>query len=195
MKLLLTSGGFINRKIGEKFLEILDKPANEAKVLFIPTAAISDEAKYYVEECKRELMEHGIIEANLYIYDFEYEMSEDEALTYDVIYFPDGSTSHLLSRIRESGFNSIIESMIANDKTYVGVSAGSIIMTPNISLENPLDTLTVGLAYLQAFLSVHCNELDKGWYDEMQRKLPLQLIALNDNQAVLVDRDGYLIIQ
>jgi peptidase E len=75
-----------------------------------------------VKKCKTELLEYGIHEVNLQTYDFEYEMTEDEALSYDVIYFTGGSTSHLLSRIKGNGFDSIIKSMIMRDKTYVGVS-------------------------------------------------------------------------
>ncbi|MDT9151210.1 Type 1 glutamine amidotransferase-like domain-containing protein, partial [Escherichia coli] len=63
-------------------------------------------------------------------------MTKNEALSFDAIYFTGGCTSHLLSRIKESGFDSIIKSMVMREKTYVGVSAGSIIMTPNISLDD-----------------------------------------------------------
>lgn len=200
MKILLTSAGFNNKRIGQKFLELLGKPACDAKVLFIPkaaTAAINewDGATHYVEECKKELIEHGIAEENLCTYEFEYRMSEDEALSYDVIYFTGGYTHYLLAAIKENEFGFIIQRMISNNKIYIGVSAGSIIMTPNISLDNPFDSFTEALGYLPAFLSVHCNDLNQYWFKKTQKKLNLPLIALNDTQAILINEDGYFVIE
>lgn len=40
-KILLTSGGFDNKKIADKFLELVNKPVNEIKVLFITTNDIT----------------------------------------------------------------------------------------------------------------------------------------------------------
>ncbi len=195
MKILLTSAGFQNRKIAEKFLELLGKPSKDAGVLFIPTAAIDETAKFYAEKCKTELLACGVIEPNLHLYNFEYKMTEPEALSYDVVYFTGGNTLHLLSRIKENRFDSIIKAMIRQGKTYVGVSAGSMIMTPNISLDHPLDSSTSALGYLQAYLAVHCNQIDERWVTETQSRLPLQLIALHDMQGILVNKDGYTIIE
>lgn len=195
MKLLLTSAGFKNKNIGEKFLNLLNKPVKNTRVLFIPAAAINDEAKYYVGVCKKELVEYGIDEANIFSYNFEYVMTEDEALKYDVIYFTGGSTLYLLECIKKNSFNSVIDKIIIENKIYVGVSAGSIIMTPNISLDNPLNPSTTGLGYIQAFLAVHCNERDENRFTEIEKKLPLPFIALNDMQAVILNNDGYSIIE
>lgn len=195
MKLLLTSAGFENKRIGEKFIELLEKSVNEIKVLFIPTAANNDEAKYYAEKCRIELLDMGIDEFNMFKYDFEYKMTEEEALKYDVIYFTGGSTLHLLSSIKEKGFTNIIKSMIYSNKLFVGVSAGSIIMTPNISIDDPYNDTTSSLGYIQAFLAVHCNQLDEEWFTEKQKKLPLKLIALNDSQAIFLNEDGYSVIE
>ena len=195
MKILLTSAGFQNRNIAAKFLELLGKPPKDAGVLFIPTAAIDETAKFYAKKCKTELLACGIIESNFHPYNFEYKMTEPEALSYDVIYFTGGNTLRLLSRIKENGFDSIIKAMIRQGKTYVGVSAGSMIMTPNISLDHPLDSSTSGLGYLQAYLAVHYNQLDEGWTMETQSRLPLQLITLHDMQGIWVNEDSYTIIE
>ena len=37
-KLLLTSAGFENPKIGEEFLKSVNKPVSEIKIIFVPTA-------------------------------------------------------------------------------------------------------------------------------------------------------------
>ncbi len=44
-RILLTSAGFENPNIQRCFLELLRKPADEARALFIPTAAIDEDAR------------------------------------------------------------------------------------------------------------------------------------------------------
>jgi peptidase E len=195
MKILLTSAGFTNKTIGQRFIELLPKPLDQVRILFLPTAAIEDEAKYYVQKCLEELLEVGIQQGNITVYDFEYEMTSDQALEYDVLYFPGGNTAHLLSRIRETGFDQVIVEMVEADKVYVGVSAGSLVMTAKKSYDHPIDLGTAGLVYLNAYLAVHCNEPDQAWADQTQSRLPLPLITLNDMQAVLLDENGYAVIE
>ena len=68
MKLLLTSAGFENPNIGKEFLKLVDKPANEIKILFIPTAARSKEEQDYANKSKQELYDLGINYDNIKIY-------------------------------------------------------------------------------------------------------------------------------
>jgi peptidase E len=195
MKVLLTSAGFSNKNIGDKFLNLLDKPVCETKVLFIPTAAVSKEAKFYVDKCKDELLESGIKKSNILIYDFEYKMTIDEALSYDVIYFTGGETSHLLTIIRRNKFDSIIDSMISKNKIYVGVSAGSIIMTPNISLDDAKNIKTEGLGYLQAYLLVHYNQPNESWMNKFKNNFSFPFIAIIYIQDIIINENGFKVIE
>lgn len=74
-------------------------------------------------------------------------------MTRDVICFTGGDTQHLIRRIKDTGFDAIIKQMVYTNKVYVGVSAGSLIATPNI--REPLDKTTAGLALVHAYLSVY----------------------------------------
>jgi peptidase E len=194
MKILLTSAGFESKAVGDAFVQLLPKPAEQVRVLFIPTAALDDGAKFYANECLKELMDVGIPEQNITVYNFEYSLSSGDALSFDVIYIPGGDTMHLLTTLRKTGFDAVIDEMIRQEKVFVGVSAGSLVMTPCIDLDNLQNRAAKGLGYLEAFLGVHCNTVDQGWLDQMQAKLPLPLIALTDLQAVLVDAQGYRVI-
>lgn len=192
---LLTSAGWfkdidggVKKNIRQRFLNMLGKPANEAKVLFIPTAAIDDEAKKMVGKCRDELLNAGIIPDNITIYDIDDSLGTSEAMMYDVIYFTGGDTGHLLRRIKDTGFDSTIKRMVYANKVYVGASAGSIIATPNI--RNPFDEKTAGLALVHAYLSVHQPEGTPARTD-----LPLPHIPLTDNQALAVNWDGYEIVE
>jgi peptidase E len=191
---LLTSAGFEDwngrqkPNIVNRFLKMLDKPADKAKVLVIPTAAIDDEAREMADWCRRELVGVGILTENITVYDIDGSLTEGEAMKYDVIYFTGGDTGYLLWRIRETGFDAVIKKMVYANKVYIGVSAGSIIATPNIG--DPFDNKTAGLALVHAYLSVHQPAGVSAHID-----LPLPHIPLTDNQALAVNWAGYEIVE
>jgi peptidase E len=193
-KVLLTSAGFEHMDGRQKsnainrFLEMLGKPTCEAKVLFIPTAAISDEAKEMADLCKYELLRIGILSENITVYDIDGSLTIEEAMEHDVIYFTGGDTEYLLERVKETKFYSIIKKMVYANKVYVGVSAGSLIATPNIG--SPTDVKTSGLALVHAYLSVHQPEGTNSKTD-----LPLPHIPLTDKQSLAVNWSGYEIIE
>ncbi|SHJ45532.1 Protein of unknown function [Anaerocolumna jejuensis DSM 15929] len=192
-KVLLTSAGFEDMdgnskpNITDCFLEMLEKPVSSAKVLFIPTAAIEDDAKEMAELCFLELLHTGISEENITVYNIGEDLSEKEALAFDVIYFTGGNTGYLLKRLKETGFENMVKKMVYQNKVYVGVSAGSLIAAPNIG--NPFQEETGGLCLLNAYLSVHCTK------DMQEKELPLPHIPLRDNQALLVTYKGYRLIE
>lgn len=191
---LLTSAGFEDMdgmqkpNIVHHFLEMLVKSPEEAKVLFIPTAAITDEARKMADGCFRELVGVGISPENITAYDVDGSLSADEAMHFDVIYFTGGDTAHLLRRMKETGFDAVVKKMVYADKVYVGVSAGSIIATPNIG--DSYDKDTAGLCLVNTYLSVHCPS-DM----EPRTDLPLPHILLTDNQALSVSWRGYKVIE
>ena len=192
--MLLTSAGFEdmdgNQKsnIARRFLDMLNKPAGEAKVLFIPTAAVSVEAKKMADCCFRELIGVGIAPENIATHDIDGGLTEDTAMLYDVLYFTGGDTAHLLRRVKDTSFDKIIKKMVYANKVYVGVSAGSIIAAPSIG--EPYDKDAAGLCLVHAYISVHCAGDSKP-----NAALPLPHIPLTDNQALAVNWRGYQVIE
>ncbi len=186
-KLLLSSAGFAspdgakNEEIEKCFLTLLERPPQEAKVLFIPAAAVSDEAKHYARACLEELLGVGIPVNHVFVYNLDRPMSADEALSYDVIYFTGGSTKHLLTLIKQWRFDEVVRRMVNAGKLYVGVSVGSIIATPNIS-RTLVDQKIKGLALVNAWLDVHCEQ------PGMSMKEGLPYYHLSDRQALVVTR-------
>ncbi len=191
---LLTAAGFEDMagrqkvNIVNRFLAMLHQPVAEARVLFIPTAAIDDAAKDMAEWCRRELIGVGIDTENITDYDLDGSLTEAAAMEFDVIYFTGGNTGHLLQRIKDTGFEAIIKKMVYANRDYVGVSAGSLIATPNIG--NPLDERTAGLALVQAYLSVH-----QAPGTPPRTDLGLPHFSLSDNQALAVHWNGYELIE
>lgn len=191
---ILTSAGFEDMdgkpkvNIINHFYKMLNKPIGNAKVLFIPIAAINSEAKQMADLCRSELIHIGISPENIITYLVDGSLSEDDAMQYDVIYFTGGDTAYLLQKIKETGFDTIAKKMVFANKVYVGVSAGSLIATPNIV--DPYNESTAGLCLINAYLSVHCPENTAPGSD-----LPLPHIPLTDKQALVVTYKGYKMIE
>lgn len=168
----------------QRFWDMLGKPANQAKVLFIPTAANSDESRPAAGKCFAELLSAGILPNNLHVYDLDGTMTSEEAMKYDAVYITGGDTAHLLKRMKETGFAEIVKKMVYANKVYVGASAGSLIATPNIG--EPFDKETAGLCLVNVYLSFHCPPGTKARTD-----FPLKHIPLTGGQALAVSWSGY----
>ena len=178
----------VKKNILNQFYDMLGKPVAQAKVLFIPTAANSDESRPAAGSCFADLLSAGILPNNIKVYDIDGSLSLEKALEYDVIYFTGGDTDYLLQRIKETRFDNIIKEMVYANKVYVGTSAGSLIASPNIG--DPYDKKTAGLCLIHAYLSFHCPEGTKPKTD-----LPLPHIPLTSDQALAVTWDGYKMIE
>lgn len=201
-KLLLTSAGFENPKIGKLFLELINKPANEIKIIFIPTAAITKEEKYYVGKCEKELLGVGIRNQNIKVLELEHEILYKDVENFDVIYVCGGNTFHLLDKVRNTGFDKIIKQFIEEGKIYVGVSAGSIIMGPNIQIailgdkdECGIKDFT-GLNLTNIAVSPHTNtKEDVDRVNAFAEQIGYKILPLTDNQALLISDDKIKIIE
>ena len=179
--------GGIHQHILDRFLDMLDKPATQAKVLFIPSAANSDEARPAAGKCFAELLSAGIAPNNIHIYDIDGTLTSGQAMVFDAVYVTGGDPSHLLRRMKETGFDETVKRMVYANKVYVGASAGSLIAAPNIG--DPYDKDSAGLCLINAYLSFHCPKGEKARDD-----LPLPHIPLSGGQALAVSWEGYELI-
>ena len=187
MRLLLTSAGFENQAVAEVFAAMLDRPAAVAKVLFIPTAAQSEEALHYVEKCKKELIAAGIGRSNLYIYDLDHRIKTEELIGYDVVYVCGGDTRYLLKRVKRAKFDKILTSY---GGVYVGVSAGSLITAKHID-PYTRRAWTKGMGFVNGYIRVHCQEGMQGGKIETKG---CPVIPLTDRQALVVEDDNVTLV-
>ncbi len=131
MKLYLTS--VASQSLDKIVQELPQKPA-ELKVLFIPTAAdtyAKDNRPWFDADRDK------FIELGFKLEDFDLKgKSEDEvraALSKtDIIFVSGGNTFYLLEHVKKSGFDKVLRELKDSDKIYIGSSAGSIILGPNI---------------------------------------------------------------
>lgn len=203
--IFLTSAGFSNQKIKEEFLKTVGEASNKAAVII--TTAREEKEKEQNEYCqlvKRQLEEVGFKRVDFA--DLEIEPDKDFSF-YNVIYVVGGNTFKLLKFAKDADFKQTIENLLARGGVYVGVSAGSGIMCPNIDITEwkikaglRADKNRFGLTYLTAFhfvpflLVVHfVSELTDMVKKYIQEETVYPVRVLTDSQALMI-KDGQTIL-
>ena len=146
MKLLLTSGGVTNPAIRDALVDHLGKPIADCRALFIPTAqwgqpACSPESVWRAIAggwpggdglCELGWKSVGVLELTALP-----SIGEDRWVPWvreaDVLLVDGGEAIYLRHWMQESGLAAILPSL--EDTVWVGVSAGSMVMTPRIGRE------------------------------------------------------------
>ncbi len=197
-KLLLTSDGFVNPRIGKRFIELIGKDPKNIRVLFIPTAAQGEVEMSYVHESEKELVNLGIPKESI-VWANDLKSAHTEYC--DAIYVCGGNTFYLMDEIRKTGFDKKIIDFINSGKVYVGVSAGSIIMCPDISISAPFDPNNVGLKDMAGLnitdkvITPHYQRKEKEMIDNWEKSHSYEVVRLNDGEAMEVSDNGGNIIQ
>ncbi|HLD31775.1 MAG TPA: Type 1 glutamine amidotransferase-like domain-containing protein [Patescibacteria group bacterium] len=195
MKLLLTSAGFFNKEVSDTFLSLLDKPTGQIHIIFIPTASRTEHELRYVRESRQELINLGI--THITTLNLDHEVAAKEINNADVIYVCGGNTFYLLQKMRESGLDLLLPSFCG---LYVGVSAGSIVVGPNVEVSGPWDdndmnlSDTTGLKIVDFAVIPHYQRKDQAVVADLKNQANYEIMELTDNQAVLVENGEKTII-
>lgn len=141
MKLLLTSGGVINKSIHDALVDMLDKPIADCNALCIPTAMYGHpwvgpgvKAWEFISGKEANPMVNlgwksvGVLELTaLPSIDKERWMPLVQEM--DVLLVSGGDALYLYHWMQQSGLAELLPSLRA---VYVGMSAGSMVMAPKI---------------------------------------------------------------
>ncbi len=143
MKLLLTSGGVSNPSIHQALIDLLGKPVAESSALCIPTAAyampggaamayevISGSAPTPL--CDLGWKSLGVLELTA-LPSIDAENWVPMVKRIDVLLVSGGDTLYLSHWLRKSGLADLLPSL--REAVYVGVSGGSMVMTPRVGQE------------------------------------------------------------
>ena len=141
MKLLLTSGGISNPTINDALVGMLSKPIAECNALFIPTA------QYGQPACSPASVWQAIAGGGLCGLGWDSvgvleltalpSIGQDRWVPWvrdaDVLLVDGGEAMYLCHWMRQSGLADLLPSL--HDTVWVGMSAGSMVMTPRIGDE------------------------------------------------------------
>lgn len=145
MKLLLTSGGVTNASIRARLEELLGKPISEATALCIPTAMyghpwlgpgvkawefIAGRAENPMVDLGWKQM--GVLELTA-LPSIDDEHWKPLVRDTDVLLAAGGDALYLAHWVRESGLEALFPEL--QNTVWVGMSAGSMVMTPAIGRE------------------------------------------------------------
>lgn len=201
MKLLLTSGGLSNKTIVNTLVDMAGLPLSKLKVAFIPTASNLDVAgRTYALQKKRQLKSQF---GQVYAVDIS-KLSKSKWLSLleevDIIYVNGGNTTHLMEEINKSGLQEELTRLLKN-RVYVGVSAGSYVVTPDIRFNSDNVTKVLsGLNFVDFGLQVHLNspKFPLAKNEEVVRErvkgCPYRVYALDDDMAVKIVDDQVEVI-
>ena len=140
MKFLLTSAGIKNPSINDAMLELLGKPIAECDALCIPTASyghapggIRGSYRFITGQATTPMCELGwkslgVLELAA-LPTLERELWLPLVEETDVLLVNGGDALYLAHHMRESGLVDLLPSLSA---VWVGLSAGSMVMTPRI---------------------------------------------------------------
>ncbi|MBQ1011401.1 Type 1 glutamine amidotransferase-like domain-containing protein [Micromonospora sp. M51] len=210
MKFLLTSGGISNPSISDALVDLLGKPIAESTALFIPTAvypfpggaerawkAIHGRAD--IPLCQLGWKSLGLLELTALptIREENWVPAVREA---DALLVWGGDVLYLTYWLRQSGLADLLPSL--TDTVYVGVSAGSIAVTPyNCDAEFDLAFVPDGsdraqdadraLGLVDFTLYPHLNhpEMEDTELSTIQKwasGIPVPTYAIDDNTAITV---------
>ena len=194
MKLFLTSAG-LPPETTEEFLRLLNKKPEETNLCFIATASEPEENKWYVDKDRKRLAELGFKITEIDLKQENEDSLKDKFKKFDVIYVEGGNTFYLLKYVRKSGFDKALLDFLNENKIYVGVSAGSIIAGPSIELagwknidKNIINLKDLsGLSLVPFAIFPHFEKSHTELLEKEVEKISYPVIALSDEQAVLID--------
>ncbi|MGG0792331.1 Type 1 glutamine amidotransferase-like domain-containing protein [Peribacillus simplex] len=132
-KILLTSNGFFTDLIKQQFLQLIDGGLSNQKATIITTASHKKQNNRFAMKAKEDLLGFGFKKVDFN----DIEFDKPELLEkYNVIYINGGNPFYLLYHMKKSGADLILKDIAKQNTIIVGVSAGAIILGPNIEVVN-----------------------------------------------------------
>ena len=145
MKLLLTSGGVTNQAIENALVDLLGKPIAESSALCIPTAMYAHPAvgpgagpwRFISGNSENHMVDlgwrsMGVLELTA-LPSLDEEMWVTPVREADALLVGGGDVLYLCYWMRESGLADLVPSL--TETVWVGLSAGSMVMTPQVGEE------------------------------------------------------------
>lgn len=203
MQRLFLSSSF--EEVTSLFINFAEEKLSGKTVTFIPTAALHENINFYVESGKMALKNLGMIVDELEISKSTIDQISRKIIDNDYIYVSGGNTFFLLQELKRTGADKIIIEQINLGKPYIGESAGSIILSPNIEYVKYMDDYKIAkelttynaLNILDFYPLPHYNSFP---FEELVERIILKyestlpLTPISNSQAILIKGNEFQII-
>jgi len=137
MKKLFLSSSF--KDVASIFINFAQEDLHGKTVTFIPTASVTEKVKFYVGSAKKAFEKMGLVVDELELTKASEEEIETKLKQNDYIYVSGGNTFFLLQELKRTGADKIIIEQVELGKLYIGESAGSMVVSPNIEYVKDMD--------------------------------------------------------
>ncbi|MGP1456553.1 MAG: Type 1 glutamine amidotransferase-like domain-containing protein [Veillonella parvula] len=175
------------------------------KIIFISTAGNVEPYTGYIDEGVEMLKSLGYELEIIDISKYDDDYLKDKFSKTECICISGGNTFYLLQELKKKNLVGLLYKRIKEGLFYIGESAGAIIMSENIeynqimddkSIASELDDYT-GVNVFDHYVVPHLGEYPfektaQKTLDTYQDKIPL--VPINNNEAVLVDNNGYTVL-
>ena len=201
--IILTSSLYESIELVKKFL---DKNTESKKILFIPTAANVEEYKKYMHLTQKAFEDFGYEVENFDVSVFSEEIAKEKLSEAKIVFISGGNTFYLLQELKRKNLIPYLKERIENGLLYIGESAGSVIVAPDIEYASVIDDKTVatelddytGLNLVDFYIVPHFEEepfveSSRNTVELYKDKLDLKLI--NNKEAILVENNNFTIIK
>ena len=201
MKLFLTSSGITNKTLENTLLRMLNKPFNEASVVFVPTASnIEKGDKGWLIDNLVQLKTLNFKQIDIVdISAVSESIWKPKLQEADVMFFGGGDPNYLMEWFNKTNMTNILSELLKS-KIYVGISAGSMVTNPDLSLKASQelygDDLTrtenmKGLGLVDFYFFPHLNSeyfinLRKEKIESLSKKIKGKIYVADDESAVMV---------
>lgn len=211
MKLLLTSAGISNTSIRSALVELLGKPIAEANALFIPTAiyAIPNGGELSRKVicgslgdpfCDMEWKSLALLELTA-LPSIKREIWVEKLMSIDALLVGGGDCQYLCYWMQQSGLSDLLPSLLQTT-IYVGLSAGSMIMTKHGTTygNHTLPTATVkSLGLVDFAILPHMDyplfpDNSMANLEKVAATIPVPSYAIDDQTAIIVINDSVEVV-
>lgn len=141
MSTLFLSSSF--EDVAQFFPDVVGKDVEGKTACLIPTASNKDKINFFVNSDRNALNGMGIKVSDLDIAEASEQEIGGKLDEADFIFVSGGNTFYLLEEMRRSGAGRMIVEQINAGKPYIGASAGSVILSHDITYISPMDSSDV----------------------------------------------------
>lgn len=204
MRLYLASAAI---NVLDRIVPLLPQQSRTRTACYITTAGNLDNNPHWIDDEIRAIENADLGVTRIDLAELSRNNVADAFSDCGSIWVGGGNTYLLLQEVRRTGFDDLVIRMIEAGIPYIGTSAGSLILAPNLECirfaeEHPdLDLTLKSFDGLNVFPLLPLVHFDNPDYHDIYSKILAEalennvaLITLRDNQFIFVDGENWRVI-